>query len=338
MATKKPLVDLSNVSGARRADMPRKISPMLATLIEKPFTDPDWYFEPKLDGYRIVGFTFGSQTRLQSRHFQDYTDRFPAIAKELSEQPVDEAIFDGELISLDEKGKPCFQCLQQHLLLQRGGIQNNYTLIFYIFDLLYLNGYDLTSVPQSQRAQLLDKVLKPGEFVKAIARLEGNGPDIFEAAIDAGFEGVIAKKRDARYQEGKRSTDWLKIKGTLADEFVFAGYTAGQGARSGAFGSLVLGQYDNSGNLVYAGNVGTGFDERLLEELGTRMAKLVTEKSPFGSKIPFESKTTWLKPELVAEIKYAERTRDGILRQPVFLRIREDKPAKEVKPQKILTK
>ncbi|PPD57745.1 non-homologous end-joining DNA ligase [Dehalogenimonas etheniformans] len=337
MASKTSGIDLRAITGARRAQMPARLAPMLATLIDKPFTDPGWYFEPKLDGYRIVAFVSGGESRLQSRHFQDYTDRFPIIANELSEQAVDDAIFDGELISLDEKGKPCFQCLQQHL--QRSASQKTvYTLVYYVFDLVHLNGYDLMAVSQSERVSLLQKVFNTGKSVKAISRLEGNGVDIFKAAIDAGFEGIIAKRRDARYQEGKRSTDWLKIKGTLADEFVIAGYTAGQGARSGVFGSLVLGQYDSTNRLIYAGNVGTGFDERLLDDLKSKMKKLVTDKSPFLSEIPFEAKTTWLKPELVAEIKYAERTRDGILRQPVFLRLRTDKPAGEVRPQTILSK
>jgi bifunctional non-homologous end joining protein LigD len=326
---------ISEIPGARRAEMPKRVAPMLATLTEKPFTDPDWYFEPKLDGYRIIAFVRGAQAKLQSRHFQDYTDHFPAVASEMAAQPVNEAIFDGEVVALDERGRPCFQCLQRHLMLKRGEIGAGYTLIFYVFDLLYLNGYDLTSASQFSRVDMLDKVLQPGRAVKAVSRLEGEGQEIFSAAVDAGMEGTIAKRRDARYQEGKRSTDWLKIKGTLSDEFVVAGYTAGQGARSGAFGSLVLGQDDETGTLHYSGNVGTGFDDRLLDELKTRMARLLIDKSPFAEKIPFETTTTWLKPELVAEVKYVERTRDGILRQPVFLRLREDKPAGEVRNQVI---
>ncbi|APV44031.1 ATP-dependent DNA ligase LigD [Dehalogenimonas formicexedens] len=316
--------------------MPERLAPMLATLTEKPFTDPDWYFEPKLDGYRIVVFVRNGESRLQSRHFQDYTGHFPSIAKEMSQQPVKEAIFDGELVALDENGKPCFQCLQQHLIQQRENIVSGYLVLYYAFDLLYLDGFDLTALAQSERAGLLKTALRPGKSVKAISRFEGDGAEIFKAAIEAGFEGIIAKRRDAPYQEGKRSNDWLKIKGTLADEFIIAGYTSGQGARSGAFGSLVLAQYDDNKRLAHAGNVGTGFDERLLEDLKAKMDKLTTGKSPFDARIPFENKTTWLKPELVAEVKYAERTRDGILRHPVFLRLRDDKPATDVKAQKIL--
>jgi bifunctional non-homologous end joining protein LigD len=183
--------------------------------------------------------------------------------------------------------------------------------------------------------QLLDKVLKPGKAVKAVRRLEGDGAKIFAAALDTGMEGVIGKRRLSTYQPGKRSGDWLKVKGTLADEFVIVGYSAGQGARSGGFGSMVLAQYDDNGQLQYTSNVGTGFTDALIRELKSKMDKLKTDKSPFDLKFPLESQVTWLKPKLVAEVKFAERTRDGGLRAPVFLRLREDKQAKEVKPQKI---
>jgi bifunctional non-homologous end joining protein LigD len=326
--------DLSKIPGARKSAMPKRLAPILATLAEGPFTDPAWYFEPKLDGYRILAFVRDGQAKLQSRHFQDYTDHFPAVTAEIGAQPVGEAVFDGELVALDKRNRPCFQCLQQHVK-QRSEAGEKYTLHYYVFDLLHLDGYDLTGAPQSARVELLDKVLKPGKAVKAVPRLEGDGAEIFTAALDAGMEGVIAKRRDAIYQPGKRSKDWLKIKGTLSDEFIIAGYTAGQGARAGAFGSLVLGQYDDMGRFSYSGNAGTGFDERLLDELKARMDKLVTGKSPFTEKIPFEATTTWLKPKLVAEVKFAERTREGSLRAPVFLRLREDKPVKEVRPQKV---
>jgi bifunctional non-homologous end joining protein LigD len=317
--------------------MPKNLAPMLATLTGGPFTDPDWYFEPKLDGYRIVAFIQGGKTLFQSRNLHDYTGYFPNIAEEMAAQPVADAIFDGELVALDDKGLPCFQCLQQHVKQQLFDPGERYTLHYYVFDLLYLNGYDLTGVTQSDRVQLLDKVLKPGKSVKAVRRFEGDGTKIFAAAIATGMEGIIGKRRLSTYQPGKRSGDWLKVKGTLSDEFIIAGYSAGQGARSGAFGSMVLAQNDESGTLQYASNVGTGFNDALLKDLKAKMDKLKTDKSPFGYRIPFESQITWLKPKLVAEVKFAERTRDGGLRQPVFLRLRDDKPAKEVKPQKVIT-
>jgi len=329
------LIEISNIPGARKAAMPKTLAPMLATLTSGPFTDPQWYFEPKLDGYRIISFVRGGKAMLQSRNLHDYTEHFPAVAVEIAAQPVGEAVFDGELVALDERGRPCFQCLQQHVKQSRGEPGIDYTMHYYVFDLLYLDGFDLTGVKQGARAELLDKVLKPGKAVKAVSRLEGDGAKIFAAALDAGMEGVIGKRRDSLYQPGKRSSDWLKVKGTLSDEFIIVGYSAGQGARAGAFGSMVLAQYDDGGNLQYVSNVGTGFNDVLLQDLKTRMDKLKTEKSPFDYKIPFESQITWLRPKLVAEVKFAERTRDGGLRAPVFLRLREDKPAKEVKPQKV---
>ena len=331
MARGKP-VDLAVVPGARRADMPARLSPMLATLTGGPFTDPEWYFEPKLDGYRIIAFVGSNHSILQSRNLHDYTGYFPVIAAEMALQPVAEAIFDGELVALDDKGRPCFQCLQQHVKQDLEEANARYTLHYYVFDLLFLDGYDLTGAPQSARAGLLDKILKPGKTVKAVSRFEGDGTKIFTAAINAGMEGVVAKKRDAIYQPGKRSADWLKVKSTLADEFIIAGYTTGQGARSDAFGSLVLAQYEGD-RLAYSGNVGSGFNETLLSELKTKMKRLPVQKSPFNEKIPLESRITWVKPELVAEVKYAERTREGSLRVPVFLRLRDDKPPKEVRMQ-----
>ena len=308
---------------------------MLATLTGGPFTAPDWYFEPKLDGYRIIALVQGGKALLQSRNLHDYTSHFPTIAAEMAAQPVTEAVFDGELVALDEKDRPCFQCLQQHVKQQSVEGGERYTLHYYVFDVLHLNGYDLTGAKQSDRVILLDRVLRPGKAVKAVRRLEGDGAKIFAAALDIGMEGVIAKRRDATYLPGKRSNDWLKVKGTLSDEFIIVGYTAGQGARSGAFGSLVLAQHVDGGKLRHAGNVGTGFNDKLLAEMKKKMEKLKVSNSPFAEKIPFESTVTWLKPQLVAEVKFAERTHEGNLRAPVFLRLREDKPAEEVNPQKV---
>jgi bifunctional non-homologous end joining protein LigD len=310
--------------------MPERLAPMLATLTGKPFTDPDWYFEPKLDGYRIIAFIQDGRAMLQSRNLHDYTDHFPRVAAEMAAQDVHEAVVDGELVALDENNRPCFQCLQQHVKQRLSEDSERYALHYYVFDLLYLDGWDLTGAPQSARAELLDKVLKPGSAVKAVRRLDGDGATIFAAAIDTGMEGVIAKRRDAAYLPGKRSNDWLKIKGTLSDEFIIAGYTAGHGARAGAFGSLVLAQHEDGGKLRHAGNVGTGFNDKSLTEMKHKMEKLKTTKSPFTEKIPLESTITWLKPELVAEVKFAERTREGNLRVPVFLRLRDDKNATEV--------
>lgn len=314
--------------------MPDKLAPMLATLTGGPFTDPAWYFEPKLDGYRIIALVKNGRARLQSRNFQDYTGAFQSVAWEMGAQPVEEAVFDGELVALDERGKPCFQCLQQHVKQGNDGLESPYAFIYYVFDLLHLDGYDLTGATQAERIKILDEVLKAGKSVKRVSRLEGKGDEIFAAAVAAGMEGVIGKRREAKYYPGKRSADWLKVKATQADEFIIAGYTAGQGARAEAFGSLVLGQYDEGGRLDYVSNVGTGFNEALLGEVMKNIKPLIVDNSPFDRKLPLESTITWLKPILVAEVKFAEHTRDGGLRAPVFLRLRWDKPAREVRKER----
>ncbi|AKG53409.1 ATP-dependent DNA ligase [Dehalogenimonas sp. WBC-2] len=324
------MFDLAHLTGARKAPMPGRLPPMLATLTEKPFNDPDWYFEPKLDGYRLIASVNSGQVRLQSRNFHDYTVQFPAVAAEMATQPVDMALFDGEIVALDEQGRPCFQCLQHHIKKNPGN-SGGVMLKYYVFDLLYLNGYDLTEVPQSSRVKCLDKTIKTGSTVKAVRRFEGDGQEIFSASVKSGFEGIIAKNKHATYRPGKRSADWLKIKAVLTDEFVIIGYTPGQGTRDGSFGALVLAQYDLNGHLVYSGNVGTGFDEALLNDLMIQLEELTTKKAPSNLQLPLPSAITWVKPELVAEIKFAERTQGGLLRAPVFLRLREDKEAPEVK-------
>ena len=324
------LVDLARLPGARKALMPGRLPPMLATLTERPFSDPDWYFEPKLDGYRLIASVNSGQVRLQSRNFQDYTGQFPAVAAEMAAQPVNMAIFDGEIVALDEQGRPCFQCLQ-HNIKKNPGNSGSVMLNYYVFDLLYLNGYDLTEVPQSSRIKYLDKIMTTGPTVKAVRRFEGDGHEIFTASVKSGFEGVIAKNKHAIYHPGKRSTDWLKVKAVLTDEFVIIGYTPGHGSRDGSFGSLVLGQYDLNGHLVYSGNAGTGFNETLLNDLMIKLENQTIKEAPSDLQLPLPAAITWVKPELVAEVKFAERTQGGLLRAPVFLRLRDDKEASEVK-------
>ncbi|MGI2335760.1 MAG: non-homologous end-joining DNA ligase [Dehalogenimonas sp.] len=319
-----------DLPGALHCEMPRRISPMLATLTEKPFNDPKWFFEPKLDGYRIIAFVQDGQVRLQSRNFQDYTSVFPEIVRDLALQPVKEAVFDGELVALDAQGRPCFQCLQGLFKPQTGRTEIGFSLRYFVFDLLYLDGYDLTGMRQEFRSSLLDKTLQPGANIKSVSRLNGDAEEVFQASVAVGMEGIIAKHRDAVYRPGRRSPDWLKIKSTLSDDFVVAGFTPGQGNRTGTFGALVLGQYDAAGHLKYRGNVGTGFNEAMLRSLKEAMERIKATDSPFDEGIIGESGIKWLKPELVVEVKYAEITTDGALRAPVFLRLRDDKPAAEV--------
>jgi bifunctional non-homologous end joining protein LigD len=298
---------------------------MLASLEKKPFSSPDWIFEPKLDGYRTLSFVRNGQVRLISRNAIDVTAKYPLITGGLAGQPADELVLDGEIVALDEKGRACFQCLQD------SNSHHRYPVFYYVFDILYLNGYDLSSVPLHLRKRLLDGLLVPSSDIRPVEYLEQDGLALYEAALKNGLEGVIAKRKDSLYIPGKRSRGWLKIKSVLSDEFVIGGYTQGTGNRAKTFGALLLGVLDDSGRLVFAGHVGTGFDERLLLEVKKRLDAIRSDRSPFKVDPAINAPATWVRPVLVAEIKFAERTADGLLRAPVFLRLRYDKSPSEAR-------
>jgi bifunctional non-homologous end joining protein LigD len=323
------------MKGARKAGFPQSISPMLATLAEGPFSGPDWFFEPKLDGYRTIGFIKDGTAKLLSRRGIDVTGQYIPLAEDLKKYSGSEMVIDGEIIALDTSGKVCFQCLQNYLETFREARSSRQPvtvpLIYYVFDILYLDGYDLTRVPLLERKLVLENRLKITEGIRLVERFSGDGKLIYQAAIENGLEGVIAKRQESLYEPGRRSRNWIKLKGTLRDEFIIGGYSKGMGSRAGTFGALLLGQYDSKGDLVYAGHVGTGFDETLLNKLLQRLKPLITDNLPFSSEPPLNTPTTWVRPELIAEVKYSQRTREGILRAPVFLHLRDDKPAAEVK-------
>ncbi len=316
---------------AHKAPFPTVMLPMLATLADAPFSDPDWVFEPKLDGFRMISFINRGKVRIQSRNGIDDTEMFPAIAESLTGQAARQLVLDGEVVAL-ENGRPCFQCLQQSLKPEAS--QNTarpLPIVYYVFDLLYLDSFDLCGVKLEQRKALLDQVLRPSNNVQLVSGFRGNGEAIYQASVKEGIEGIVAKRLNSTYSPGRRSRDWLKIKASLSDEFIIAGYTPGQGARTHHFGALLLGQYNDNGELVYAGNVGTGFDERLLKEMKARLDAIKTTVGPpFESSPPHSPSVIWVRPELVAEVKFAQWTHDGMLRAPVFMRLRDDKPAREV--------
>jgi bifunctional non-homologous end joining protein LigD len=321
--------------GARAAAFPAAVPPMLASLAERPFSHPDWWFEPKLDGIRALAYLRNGSVRLLSRRGNDITRQYPALARALAAQPANAMILDGEIVAPDERGLPSFERLQRRMNLTRDQdirrADAEIPVTYQVFDVLYLDGFDLTGVPLGQRRALLDRALAPAGPIGAVARFEAEGEAAYEAAVAYGLEGVIAKRRDSHYEPGRRSAAWLKVKATHSEDFVVGGYTAGQGARAGTFGALVLGSFDERGRLVYAGHVGSGFDERDLEDLRERLQPLRSRTCPFSDVPPVNAPTTWVRPELVVEVKYAERTRDGRLRSPVFLRVREDKPASDVR-------
>jgi bifunctional non-homologous end joining protein LigD len=328
------------VIGARSMPWPSSlVQPMLAHVAEAPFSNPSWIFEPKLDGYRIIAEIKNGQVRLMSRRGIDVTEPYEAMVPDLSHQPASELVLDGEIIAMDKKGRQCFQCLQNYLhSMQRTSASDKEatSLIYYVFDILYLDGYDLRGVALHHRKELLGNILRPSDKVRLVDYFETEGERIYKAAVKSGLEGVIAKQTDSMYESGERSRSWLKIKPTMSDEFIIGGYTAGQGSRAHAFGALLLGYYDDKGKLIFAGHVGSGFDDRTLVDLKNRFDALRTNSCPFAQVPVTNAPAVWVLPELVAEVKFAEWTRDGRLRIPVFLRLREDKAPAEVRQTSIM--
>lgn len=308
-------------------EFPPKVGPMLAALSDAVFDHPDWIFEPKLDGVRALAFLEGGAVRLVSRNGLDLTRQFPDLAKRLSAQRAGTLVLDGEIMAFGPDGRATFHAMQQRLnladetMLQRADVE--YPTAFYVFDVLHADGHDLRPLPLTERKRLLAQVLLPDPRIQATATLAGEGRALYNAVIHSGFEGVVAKRADSRYESGKRSKNWLKIKATQTAEFVVGGLTPGEGSRSSTFGALMLG-FSGEKGLTYVGNVGSGFDEATLEALSARLEALKTDICPFDAPPPRVDGSAWLKPEVVVEVKYAEMTPAGSLRAPVFLRVRDD--------------
>ena len=322
--------------------MPAVIHPMLATPAEKAFDNPDWLFEIKWDGYRAVAFVEGESVRLVSRTQNDLTAQFSELGRMPEFLKAERAIVDGEVVALDEEGRPSFSLMQQRTGFQAGKRRQprreGVPVVYYAFDLLYLDGIDLRRVALEQRKQLLQERIKAGNILYFSDHYPEKGLDLFEAARQRGLEGIVAKKRSGAYEE-KRSRDWLKIKITRRQECVIGGYTDPEGSRE-YFGALVLGLYDRQERLVHVGQVGTGFDQKALREIFARLQPLKTKQNPFYGEIGGLRKVHFVRPELVAEIKFAEwthETADGgmKLRAPVFMGLRDDKPAKECELEEI---
>ncbi len=324
--------------GAVERAMPAKIQPMLATIVEKSFDNPDWLFEIKWDGYRAVAFLDGDRVRLVSRNQNELTAQFPELGALPKHVKAKRAILDGEIVALDDKGRPSFSLMQQRTGFQPGrrrmpGRANQAVpIIFYAFDLLYLDGFDLRRVVLEERKRLLQERIVAGGLVHFSDHYSEKGLDLFAAAKERGLEGIVAKKRNSFYEE-RRSREWLKIKITQRQECVVGGYTDPEGSRE-HFGALVLGLYDRQGQLVHIGQAGTGFDRKALKELFERLQPLKTKENPFYGSLGGLRKVQFVRPELVAEIKFSEWTHEtaegGVkLRAPVFMGLRADKSAAE---------
>ena len=322
--------------GAEQKPMPTVIHPMLATSAAKAFDGPDWLFEIKWDGYRAVAFIEAGRGRLVSRSQNDLTAQFPELGSLPQFVKAERAILDGEIVALDDEGRPSFSLMQQRTGFQPGKRRQprreGVPVIYYAFDLLYLDGLDLRRVALEQRKKLLQEKIVAGAVIQFSDHYAEKGLDLFEAAKQRGLEGIVAKKRSGAYVE-KRSGDWVKIKITQRQECVIGGYTDPEGSRE-YFGALVLGLHDQQGRLIHVGQVGTGFDQKTLKEIFGSLQPLKTKQNPFYGEIGGLRKVQFVRPQLVAEIKFAEwthETEDGgmKLRAPVFMGLRVDKLAEE---------
>ncbi|MGA7633837.1 MAG: non-homologous end-joining DNA ligase [Terriglobales bacterium] len=322
--------------GAEKKPMPTIIHPMLATTVEKAFDNPEWLFEIKWDGYRAVAFMRGGQVRLVSRTQNDLTSQFRDLSSLPEFVKADSAILDGEIVALDEEGRPSFSLMQQRTGFQPGKRRppgrEGVRVVYYAFDLLYLDGVDLRRVPLERRKQLLQEIIKKSEVIHFSDHYPEKGLELLAAARQRELEGIVAKKRNGIYEE-KRSRDWLKIKITQRQECVIGGYTPPEGSRE-YFGALVLGLYDAQGRLIHVGQVGTGFDHSTLKAMFARMQPLKTRENPFYGEMGGLKKVQFVRPSLVAEIKFVEWTHETAeggtkLRAPVFMGLREDKTAEE---------
>ncbi len=313
---------LINLASAEKGPMPKTLEPMKAQMVDKPFDDDRWLFEVKWDGIRLVSFIDEGKVTLQTRAGRIVDAEYPqlqAISRLVSAR---QAILDGEIVALDEEGRPSFQLLQN-----RG--KEEHPMQYVVFDIVYFDGQRLFKVPLEDRKRLLRDTVRDGGILKYSDHVLGQGQAFFKAAQQKRLEGIVAKLRDSPYQPGVRSSAWLKIKAHLQQEVVIGGFTAPRASRK-YFGALIVGVYED-GKLVYTGHVGGGFDERTLAELYKLMKPLIVKQPPFSGTPPRgNEKPTWVKPVLLAEVKFAEWTRDGVMRQPVFLGLRDDIDPREV--------
>lgn len=300
------------------------IRPMLAKLSEQPFDGDEWLFEIKWDGYRAIAEIARGSVKLYSRNGISFENVYPALVSELANLP-EGTVLDGEVVALAEDGSPSFQLLQQY------NAAGDVPLVYYAFDCLRYKGRSVEDKTLIERKEILWSLLGESPVVRYSEHIAGRGKDFFTAATGRGLEGVMAKKADSVYRQNMRTGAWLKVKVTQTEEAVIAGYTRGRGSRK-FFGALILGTY-KSGKLVYIGHTGTGFDDRTLKTLYAQMRPLEVEVSPFDDPVPVNAPVTWLRPELVCSIKFSEVTEAGSRRHPVFLGVRIDKDAKDVRTE-----
>ena len=311
---------------ALRSALPAKLSPQLATLVDGlPANREDWIYEIKFDGYRLLTRVEGADIRLMTRNGNDWTSRMPALKAAIKKSQLPPGWYDGEIVVLNEQGVPDFGALQNAF-----DSASTRDIVYYLFDAPYINGFDMREVPlEARRATLESALAKADPDVIRFSQVFDAAPaSMVASACKLGLEGIIAKRRNASYQSA-RSNDWIKLKCSQRQEFVIGGWTDPKGGRA-AFGSLLLGVHDKAGKLVYAGNVGTGFNEKTLHDIRSRLDSMEAEASAFVSTKGITGKPHWVKPELVAEVTFGEWTSAGHIRHSVFHGLRCDKPASSI--------
>jgi bifunctional non-homologous end joining protein LigD len=320
------------------AALPAAPKPMLCTLVAQAFDHPRWIFEPKFDGLRILGRFDGRDVTLLSRYGESQNFQFPEVVAALYDSLSRPAIVDGEVVCFDDQGRTSFRSLQQRFHLKDAAeVQarmRRYPAYIYVFDLLYLDGYDLTSLPLGERKPLLEEAVRWSDQVRRTAYQQGRGVKLWQQACAEGNEGIIGKHLDSRYAEG-RSSWWVKVKCIGRQEFVIGGYTEPQRSRVG-LGALLVGYYSDDGKqLHYAGKVGTGYTRETLLDLRQRLGKLEQAASPFDERgLRVAGQVHWAQPRLVAEVAFGEWTQNGRLRQPRFEGLRTDKKPHECRRER----
>jgi bifunctional non-homologous end joining protein LigD len=322
--------ELERLGAPRRVVRAGSLRLMLAETREEPFSDPAWIFELKYDGFRVVAGREGSVPRLVYRRGADATALYPEVARALAALPLGDLVLDGEVVCLDERGRPSFQRLQRRALLQRTTDIRRAALelpgTYFAFDLLAFEGHDLRGLPLVERKRLLQPLLPRAGPIRYLDHVEAEGEAFYAEVSRMGLEGVMAKRRDAPYKGG-RFADWLKIRVDRTGDFVVVGFTLPSGSRAG-FGALHLGAYGGD-ELVYAGRAGSGFSDAQLAETRSRLEAMRRDGPPCGGPVPAGGENVWVEPRLVVEVRYKEWTAERLLRQPVFLRFRDDKPLEE---------
>lgn len=322
----KPARSIGKIAGAHRAQMPETVSPMLAQIGKgDPPSSHDWLYEIKWDGVRALCYIDHGDLRMLTRNGNRMDRQYPELSILPHHIKANQAILDGEIASLDARGVPSFEQLQRRITVSEASaiatLARHHPVVLFLFDLLYLDGYDLRGVPLVERKRLLKEVLEPSEVIRYSDHFTGDGPGLLAAVKQQGIEGIVGKRATSFY-ESRRGSDWVKYKVTNSDSFILCGFTKGE---RDLFGALVLGIYDQ-GELTWAGNVGTGFDRKMMQAIYDRLAPLATPKCPLkpAKELPKDSAATWTRPELVCEVKFANWTDDGRLRAPVFMGLRPD--------------